>query len=70
MKMEIFIPIILHNFFEESYQKEPTYQRKGGDLLLWNNPLDHSQIAMFASGLGDGYYTDFGESMKLEISVN
>ncbi len=45
--------------FEESYQKEPTYQRKGGDLLLWNNPLDHSQIAMFASGLGDGYYTDF-----------
>lgn len=45
--------------FEESYQKEPAYQRKGGDLLMWNNPLDNSQIAMFASGLGDGYYTDF-----------
>ena len=45
--------------FKESYQKEPTYQREGGDLLMWSNPLDNSQIAMFASGLGDGYYTDF-----------
>lgn len=45
--------------FAESYQKEPNYQREGGDLLMWHNPLDGSQIAMFASGLGDGYYTDY-----------
>lgn len=45
--------------FAESYRKEPAYQREGGDLLLWHNPIDNSQIAMFASGLGDGYYTDY-----------
>lgn len=47
------------SLFAESYQKAPEYQREGGDLLMWNNPIDNSQIAMFASGLGDGYYTDF-----------
>lgn len=45
--------------FAESYQNHPDVQREGGDLLLWSNPLDGSQIAMFASGMGDGYYTDY-----------
>ncbi len=45
--------------FAQSYKNQPDYQREGGDLLLWTNPLDNSQIAMFASGLGDGYYTDY-----------
>lgn len=45
--------------FAESYQKNPDYQREGGDLLLWSNPLDGTQIPMFASGMGDGYYTDY-----------
>lgn len=42
--------------FAESYKKEPNYQRDEGDFLLWNNPETDSQIAMFASGLGDGFY--------------
>lgn len=45
--------------FAESYQKNPDYQREDGDLLVWSNPLDDSQIPMFATGLGDGYYTDY-----------
>lgn len=59
--------------FAESYRNEPNYQREGGDLLMWSNPDDGSQIAMFASGLGDGYYTDYwgidaeGEACELVI---
>lgn len=45
--------------FAQSYQENPKYQREGGDLLLWKNPLDGTQIPMFASGLGDGFYTDY-----------
>ncbi|MDE7324290.1 MAG: DUF4241 domain-containing protein [Lachnospiraceae bacterium] len=45
--------------FAQSYQDNPSVQREGGDLLMWVNPLDGSMIAMFASGLGDGYYTDY-----------
>lgn len=45
--------------FARSYQENPEVQRDCGDLLLWSNPLDGSQIAMFSSGLGDGYYTDY-----------
>lgn len=45
--------------FAQSYQENPDVQREGGDLLMWSNPLDGSVIPMFASGLGDGYYTDF-----------
>ena len=45
--------------FAESYRKEPDYQREEGDLLMWSNPLDGSQIAMFASGMGDGLYSDY-----------
>lgn len=45
--------------FAESYKKEPDYQREDGDFLLWNNPLDGSQIAMFATGMGDGFYSDY-----------
>lgn len=45
--------------FAESYKKVPDYQREDGDFLLWNNPLDDSQIAMFATGMGDGFYSDY-----------
>lgn len=45
--------------FAESYRKVPDYQREEGDLLMWNNPLDGSQIAMFATGMGDGIYSDY-----------
>lgn len=45
--------------FAESYRNNPDVQREGGDLLMWSNPLDGSVIPMFASGMGDGYYTDY-----------
>lgn len=45
--------------FAESYRQVPDYQREEGDLLMWINPLDNSQIAMFATGMGDGFYTDY-----------
>lgn len=45
--------------FAQSYQENPDVQREGGDLLMWSNPLDGSVIPMFASGMGDGYYTDY-----------
>lgn len=45
--------------FAGSYQKNPEVQREGGDLLMWSNPLDGTMIPMFASGMGDGYYTDY-----------
>jgi hypothetical protein len=45
--------------FAQSYRENPSVQREGGDLLMWSNPLDGSMIAMFASGIGDGYYTDY-----------
>lgn len=54
---------IYDDYFEElfaqSYREVPDYQRPGGDFLLWSNPLDGSQIAMFATGLGDGLYGDY-----------
>ncbi|MCM1184692.1 MAG: DUF2185 domain-containing protein [Roseburia sp.] len=46
-------------FFEESYKKEPELQAEEGSFLIWNNPEDGTQIAMFSSGIGDGYYCDY-----------
>lgn len=45
--------------FAQSYAEHPDVQREGGDLLMWSNPLDGSRIAMFASGIGDGFYSDY-----------
>jgi hypothetical protein len=45
--------------FAKSYDEFPEFQREGGDFLFWKNPRDNSEIAMFASGLGDGYYSAF-----------
>ena len=45
--------------FAKSYQQNPEYQRPEGDFLQWENPEDGTQIVMFASGLGDGYYSPY-----------
>ena len=45
--------------FAKSYRQNPQYQRPEGDFLLWENPEDGTQIVMFASGLGDGYYSPY-----------
>lgn len=47
------------HLFAKSYEENPNVQRQGGDLLLWTNPLDGSQIPMFATGIGDGFYCDY-----------
>lgn len=46
-------------FFVDSYKHNPDYQREGGDFIIWKNPIDDSQIAIFSSGLGDGFYCPF-----------
>lgn len=45
--------------FARSYAENPSVQQECGDLLMWSNPLDGTMIPMFASGLGDGFYTDY-----------
>lgn len=46
-------------YFEESYQKTPTYQREGGDFIEWANPETGNKFVMIASGLGDGFYNSY-----------
>ena len=43
-------------YFAESYRARPDLQREGGDYIVWAIPDTGNRIAMFASGLGDGYY--------------
>jgi len=45
--------------FKESYTSHPDTQREGGDYLLWTIPQTEGSIALFASGLGDGFYQSF-----------
>ena len=46
-------------FFQESYQKLPNYQREEGDFIEWTNPQTNHKLVMVASGLGDGFYQSF-----------
>ena len=40
----------------ESYQKNPQYQREGGDWLNWQIPGTEFHVPIFQSGFGDGLY--------------
>ncbi|MDE7360667.1 MAG: DUF4241 domain-containing protein [Oscillospiraceae bacterium] len=42
--------------FAESYNRQPQFQREGGDLIEWANPETNGRMVMIASGLGDGFY--------------
>lgn len=42
--------------FADSYNKDPKYQRAGGDWINWTIPDTDLTLAMFASGWGDGTY--------------
>lgn len=46
-------------FFAESYRVWPQVQREGGDFITWEVPETGHSFSMFASGLGDGFYTGF-----------
>lgn len=56
-------------FFAESYEKYPEFQREGGDFIQWKLPQSGNNLVMFASGLGDGIYCGYwGESSEGEIT--
>lgn len=46
-------------FFKESFEKFPAYQREEGDFIEWKNPNTNHKMIMIASGLGDGFYQSF-----------
>lgn len=47
------------NFFKESEQKLPQFQREDGDFIEWKNPKTNSKLVMVASGFGDGFYQSY-----------
>ncbi len=47
------------NFFKESDEKLPQYQREGGDFIEWKNPKTKNKLVMVASGFGDGFYQSY-----------
>lgn len=56
-------------FFAQSYEKFPQFQREGGDFIEWQLPRSGNRLVMFASGLGDGMYSGYwGENSKGEIT--
>lgn len=54
---------LYNDFFKErfvqSFHQYPSLQREEGDFLHWNIPKTTYTIAMFSSGLGDGFYSSF-----------
>jgi hypothetical protein len=47
---------LLAKEFENSYKKNPKYQRKDGDWINYKIPQTNLTIPMFQSGFGDGTY--------------
>ncbi len=47
------------DFFSESAETLPEYQREGGDFIEWTNPDTKHKMVMVASGFGDGLYQCF-----------
>lgn len=47
------------DFFAQSYEMYPSLQRKGGDFIMWINPIHHRNMPMVASGFGDGFYQSY-----------
>ena len=47
---------LFYELLEQNAQANPKYQRDGGDWLNWTVPGTDCDIALFASGWGDGAY--------------
>ena len=47
------------DFFKQSEQNLPAYQREEGDFIEWTNPNTKNRLVMIASGLGDGFYQSY-----------
>ena len=46
-------------FFQESYEKNPSLQREGGDFIRYRIPDTEYEIVISATGYGDGMYSVF-----------
>ncbi|OEJ13894.1 hypothetical protein BFL38_03905 [Brachyspira hampsonii] len=47
------------DLLEDNAQNHPKYQSEYGDWLNWNIPESDSNIVLFTSGYGDGYYPSY-----------
>lgn len=50
---------LFSDLLEDNAQKNPKYQSEYGDWLNWNVPESDSNIVLFTSGYGDGYYPSY-----------
>lgn len=61
--------------FQESYEKLPEYQRKGGDFIEWTNPENGERMVMAAAGIGRCFFRCFwgydeeGELCELTVPM-
>ncbi|WP_157151399.1 DUF4241 domain-containing protein [Brachyspira sp. SAP_772] len=50
---------LFSDLLEDNAKKNPKYQSKYGDWLNWNVGESDSNIVLFTSGYGDGYYPSY-----------
>ena len=50
---------LFSDLLEDNAEKNPKYQSEYGDWLNWNIPESDSNIVLFSSGYGDGYYPSY-----------
>lgn len=50
---------LFSDLLEDNAKKNPKYQSEYGDWLNWNVPESDSNIVLFTSGYGDGYYPSY-----------
>ncbi|WPC22859.1 DUF4241 domain-containing protein [Brachyspira hyodysenteriae] len=50
---------LFSDLLEDNAKKNPKYQSEYGDWLNWNIPESNSNIVLFTSGYGDGYYPSY-----------
>ena len=50
---------LFSDLLEDNAKKNPKYQSEYGDWLNWNIPESDSNIVLFSSGYGDGYYPSY-----------
>ena len=50
---------LFSDLLEDNAKKNPKYQSEYGDWLNWNIPESDSNIVLFTSGYGDGYYPSY-----------
>ncbi|MDA0083876.1 DUF4241 domain-containing protein [Brachyspira hyodysenteriae] len=50
---------LFSDLLEDNAKNNPKYQSEYGDWLNWNVPESNSNIVLFTSGYGDGYYPSY-----------